>query len=367
LDASIPTLAEALQRAGYRTLGISENPFVGPHTGLTKGFEKFILRASDEEPPVPEHVAAFLDADKTKPFFCFINLLSCHQPYTNAGDCLGMYLSDPAYRDRCGYDFFTELAKEKLDETWLTHLGEHYDATVRHADQLTQAIVGVVEKRNLLDSTMLVVTSDHGENLGEHGLLEHQMCLYQTVVSIPLLVRFPEGREAGKTVKRPVQLVDIAPTVAEITQVPLRISNCQGASLLSPENGENRVVFLENYRHAAFGRCKDLQGIKLPPPEILNNPRVVACNRRLKSVVRTDLGLKLVVGTDGSRLGYDLTKDPEEKHSVADDPNFRRQFEDLEKAMQAATSRFVTRPDNDDDKAPVSKDTVELLKSIGYL
>jgi hypothetical protein len=93
----------------------------------------------------------------------------------------------------------------------------------------------------------------------------------------------------------------------------------------------------------------------------------VACNRRLKSVVRTDLGLKLVVGTDGSRLGYDLTKDPEEKHSVADDPNFRRQFEDLEKAMQAATSRFVTRPDNDDDKAPVSKDTVELLKSIGYL
>lgn len=372
LDVSIPTLGEALQRGGYRTFAISENFFVGSYTGLSRGFDVFVPREIYHAPstlsrddPVHGHLATFLDTDENKPFFCFINLMACHKPYNRSGDCFGMYLSDPAYRNRYDYNLWSKLAQKNLDREWLLHLNEHYDACVRHADQLVEAIMGVLKKHGLLDSTMIVVTSDHGENLGDHGLLGHDLCLYETLVSIPLLIRFPEGHRAGETVKRPVQLVDIPPTVEEMTHVPLLISNCPGDSLYSGMGAEDRPLFLEAYQNAFFGKLRKFPGAKLPPPQILNNPRILKYDRRLKSVVRTDLGLKLITGSDGSREVYDVAKDPDESQPVENVANYGPQIGELDSALQDAISRFCTKSVS--EKTQIKQETIHLMKAMGYL
>ena len=107
----------------------------------------------------------------------------------------------------------------KLSKRDLRILGELYDGEVEFADYCIGEITQRLEKLGIIDNTVLIVTSDHGENLGEHGLIDHLLSMHETTLRIPLVIRYPKRFKAGVRNTDLVSLIDIAPTILDVCNI----------------------------------------------------------------------------------------------------------------------------------------------------
>jgi arylsulfatase A-like enzyme len=262
VDARLPdarhSLAERLATRGYRSFAfVSSAPdgFVGAERGLAQGFEAFHhmphdrlrglgtswLRVAESlagrDPAggdaLVAHVADFLARPPAEPFFLFVHLYDAHsdfreQPY-EAPERLLRELTPPfAGRfppcDAAGRCATRRLeawnrsveAGEPLPETFaaaeITGLVARYDAGLRHLDELVGRLLAALERQRLLDPALVVVTADHGEEFLEHGRFLHAQLAHE-LLHVPLLVKLPEGRGAGRRIAEPVATTDVLPTL----------------------------------------------------------------------------------------------------------------------------------------------------------
>lgn len=213
------TLAQMLGEAGWQTAGFVSAFVLDSRWGIGRGFDHYFddfdLTAFDDanlgsvQRPGTETITAavrWLDerprpqaADK--PFF-WLHLFDPHDPYT----------PPEPYRSR--------------------YPGSPYDAEVAYTDSLIGGFIDALEQRALLDRSLLVLTADHGEGLGDHGETFHGYFVYESTVHVPLMLRFPGRTTAGTRIAAPVSHVDIAPTILDLTgqEIPPRL---QGRSLLT--------------------------------------------------------------------------------------------------------------------------------------
>jgi arylsulfatase A-like enzyme len=243
LDATHPTLAEALAAHGYVTGGFVGNLFYTHHeSGIERGFQvlrdfrrsrlqlifsttlgqtpfvdrilwgertpralveafrRFELRARTEPQSDRRRAAEIVDeflawqGSATRPFLAFLNLYDAHDPYD----------PPPGYR--------TTFAATPTRQ-------DNYDAGIRYMDDQLDRMLRVLRERGVLERTLVVVTSDHGEQWGEHDLVNHGNSLYLPAVHVPLVVRLPGGARAGERVAAPVSLTDLAATILDVTGV----------------------------------------------------------------------------------------------------------------------------------------------------
>lgn len=360
LEPEVPRLPGILRRHGYRTACLSENAFVAPYTGFKEGFEQF-----RNGPLTVEDLARQLRSFDGDPFFLFINLLGGHQPYCDAGPFTGMFLSDEAYRDKCAYDLYERLANNDMPAKWLKHLKEHYHAKLRHTDALAKQFAAELKKQGLWDGTVFMVTSDHGENLGDHGLLDHQLCLYETLIQVPLIIQFPDGFDPGSVDDRVVQLPDLFPTLLELAEIDAGGVAHQGESLLATPSGDEREVFCELYRNGIFSARETFPGFPEARSRTVNHPNVKRYDRRLTAITRG--GLKLIAGSDGSLELYDLRHDPDETHNLASDPARAGQLQSLELAMARRKNAYRAHHPPPEAINPPAEQSMGLLEALGYL
>ncbi len=196
LDASRhPTLATLLKARGYRTGGAVSAFVLRGATGLASSFEFYddqidapadasaagaVQRAG---PETMRRALAWLDGLKAGPFFLFVHLYEPHTPY------------DPP-------------------EPFRSSSASAYDGEIAFADSVVGTLVADLRRRGLYDGTLLVVLSDHGEGLGDHGEQEHGILLYREALQVPLVVKLPGSRRRGTRVAEPVGLLDVLPTLA---------------------------------------------------------------------------------------------------------------------------------------------------------
>lgn len=258
------TLATLLAGEGYRT-----GAFVGAFVldgrfGLGRGFEVYdddVVRdpgagtALEAERPgreVMDRALAWLGPEENrKPFFLWIHLYDAHAPYT-----------PPApWPDR--------------------HPGRPYDGEISAVDEQVGRLLQELERRGLADSTLVAVTADHGEGLGDHGEQTHGLLLYEPTLRVPLLLRGP-GLSAGTVVRTPVGLVDLAPTLAGLLGRSLPAPAGRpldgrdlSAALREGDEPAPADVYAETRYPAVFGwsplaalRRRDLKYIAAPRPEI---------------------------------------------------------------------------------------------------
>jgi arylsulfatase A-like enzyme len=121
------------------------------------------------------------------------------------------------------------------------HLEDLYDAEIRTLDDAIRDFVGDLGKEGLLDDTILVITADHGENLGDHGLLDHVFSLHRSICHVPLLIRFPPRFRAGARIDRLVRLEDVAPTLLDL------------CGLRAPEKMDGRSLLADGPPEVSFG------------------------------------------------------------------------------------------------------------------
>lgn len=249
LDAAKhPTLATLLKARGYRTGGAVSAFVLRGATGLAASFDFYddridapagasaagaVQRAG---PETMRRALAWLDSLAPGPFFLFVHLYEPHTPY------------DPP-------------------EPFRSRSASLYNGEIAFADSIVGTLVADLKRRALYDGTLLVVLSDHGEGLGDHGEKEHGILLYREALQIPLVVKLPGSRRRGTRVAEPVGLVDVLPTLAgELGLSPPPVLN--GIDLFaggSAPRAKERRIFSETMYpriHLGWSELRSLVGAR---------------------------------------------------------------------------------------------------------
>lgn len=219
------TLAEVLAAAGYATRGYVASGQMVRQFGLAQGFE--VYEELPEDMPFRSTVRrAFYHLDRepeSRPLFLFLHTYQVHHPYTP--DRASLVALDARY----GAGELPEYTPERLWELSqqggvgpdeLRRIVDAYDAEIRSMDEGLGELLDEMRQRGLYDDTILVFTSDHGEELGEHGYVGwHSHSLYDELLKIPLILRLPGGRHAGRTIEGAIRQIDIAPTILGLADI----------------------------------------------------------------------------------------------------------------------------------------------------
>jgi arylsulfatase A-like enzyme len=235
------TLAEALRDAGYRTVGYTANPWLGGDSNFKQGFDTWgeTWREVPEGSPDTgaslnnQRIERFLrwyagnEDARRQPFFLFANYFEAHLPYHPPEPERGRMLragADPARVERLSHlghpdEMAFILGRSDLTAGDVALLGDLYDGEVAYVDRRVGEVLDWLSETRLLDDTIVVVAADHGENLGEHGMLDHKMSVHATLLRVPLVLRWPRGIEAGRRIDAPVQLHDLFPTLLALARV----------------------------------------------------------------------------------------------------------------------------------------------------
>jgi len=230
LAASIHPLAELLADAGYDTAAVTEDGMVAAAVGFRRGFSYY--REFKDETPISTlgHVAegvtaalAWLGAHHDERFFLFLHTYQVHGPYTPPPE----FNLFKTYRGPDGAVRTIDATASEEDRNRLL-----YDGEIRYTDHELGRLLTGLDTLGLAESTIVIVTADHGEALSlTHGFLGHGWHVYEEVMHVPLMLRAPGLVPAGVRVPPPVSLVDVVPTVLALLGLPVP-SYVQGRSLL---------------------------------------------------------------------------------------------------------------------------------------
>jgi len=331
------TLAELLEARGYATGAFVAGPWLHHTFGLLQGFETrddavegFGGRPAEA---ISDAALAWLDGlPSDQPYFLFANYFDPHAPYEPRETWPDLpRASEPFAPD---YDALMRGTRE-LDADQRAILRDRYDAEIRGMDRQLGRLLDAVLSRPGGERTLVVVTADHGEALGEHGRFGHGFWLSEEQMRVPLLVRYPGDREAGTHSDVPIQLVDVLPLVARELgfSVPAEV---EGVSV-----GERSTVFAELYREQTtalrFGRSYD-RGLD----------------------VAIEWPYKLERSDHGEDGLYRLSGDDLEETAAEDGEAAAR----LRSALEA---HVAARPAASTVKTEVDPHTVEALRRLGYV
>lgn len=245
LPESIPTVTGALREGGYSTSGFASWLFLSERFGFGRGFDRYEVLKATRDPENPrlrispdagtlvELVSgSFVSEgtpglDKESPFFLFLHFFDPHLDYEPP--LADAQLFDPQIEntDLGSYVFLQDYVKgtnrnmEPIPADACEEVRALYDGEIRHTDRQLGILLAEMELAGLLENTIIVLTSDHGEEFFEHGSMEgHQWTLYDEVLHVPLIVVFPDGRDAGRRIDTLVQSIDLAPTMLDFAGVP---------------------------------------------------------------------------------------------------------------------------------------------------
>ncbi len=350
LSSSIPTLPEILKRYSYLTGGFSANPFVGGFKGLNRGFDVFFewrnfrsvyssnlwIRAFNKclqgvklpHLQIGKRLPAHRIVDRIiewiqevtlegSPFFVLANLMETHLPH-NPPLPLRRRLfnsSFPPSKFKEEKKFFEARIKhmvgvEKFQEEDWEILKELLDMEIAYVDRELRRMISFLKKYKLWDKTIFILCSDHGDNYGEHDLISHVFCLYDTLIKVPLILRFPEVFEGGKEISTQVQLHDLFPTILKLCGVPDESfpSYIHRPSFLELE--DERFTF-------AFSEMPDQREENLIKKILEYDPTFAIKELGTPATCIRTLQYKYIKYQSGKEEFYDLEKDPEETQDLS--------------------------------------------------
>ncbi len=392
LADDVPTIAEVLKRHGYRTAGFVNNSQVGELVGFDRGHDRFVevwkgietnslveravsglIRKTKEALGHRDMCAARTNREFTawsgngtgsqKPFYAFLHYIEPHNPLNPPEPYKGKHLKDAALRN-------IDMAKVKkaahnplicfvedlgLNSDEIAYLVALYDGEIEYTDSKIGEIISFLKDKGLYDDTMIIVTADHGEHFGEHGLWSHVASLYREVLKVPLIIKYPKGAGYTKEVNEYTQLVDIFPTAMEIAGISEKEEiKTSGVSLV--HNGRNRYheyVFAEwEGRVPSFIQNKALESRKSVDLERFKVQMSMIQDRRHKYVWKSD----------GVEELYDILSSKEELRPIESEKELADR---LRNELMNRKIKPETTVNNDQQK--LDREVEKNLKALGYL
>ena len=358
LGDAFTTLPELLHKHGYQTYMYSANPHINQSRNFSQGFDaaecpwekKYkrkalkifqqklnpLDRSTDEletinrfriigkKWPVPAQAFTasgelaqqatenwLAACTRKRPFFVFLNYMEAHQPYIPP-DLYRKKLMSPvqvaksygvcrSHLAKWSYTFgLKEYTKEEIELTKLT-----YDATLADLDNQLKEFLASLKVRGYMDNTMIIITSDHGEHLGEKHMLDHLFSVYEPLIRVPLIIYYPKLFSPGVD-DRPVMNFDLFPTILDSAGIKMpQDLRTKAVSLLQPK--DERIQVAERPARKAH----QYRIVQKDYPNFDPTP----WNRRLRAVYQGKY--KFIWTSDGQHELYDIKADPGEMKNLA--------------------------------------------------
>lgn len=357
------SLVDTLAQHGYLTAAFSENGYVSSHFGFANGFDRYsngrtLDRFEGDAKKTFEDATAWLaKLGSDSRFFLFVHTYEVHAPYVPRDEeALAASKRLTPNNDR----IFDESVltghndgTRRLNKTGLDRLRALYIGEIQYLDRLVGEFMQNLRALGIENDTLIILTSDHGEQFGEGGKVGHGHDLHNIVLHVPLGFRWP-GRFENAESQNPVQLVDVMPTVLELAGIaqPDRVDGQSLAMTLlaDPEASPERPVFTELISSSS---------------ECMIHTGASSC-RLGRFAVQTG-NFKLITSEIPRRKRlYDLIEDPEETRDVS------RQFPEEVAKHEALLARYLgssqSQPHTTDHDSPdLDSEMRERLKALGYI
>lgn len=216
MDRKLPTLANILKKHGYETVSFNGGAWIDSRFGLGKGFKIYEWGGRYFADNVPKSIE-WIKANKKSNFFLFLHAYDCHHPF-NAEKRFNIF--DEYSGDRETKELIAQFQSiDEIHSPEYQYIVSQYDAGIRRADYYLGQLFDFLEVENLMDKTVLVITSDHGEMLLErHGRWGHIYPLYEELIHVPLIIKIP-GRTGSRVQKQVPASVSILPTILDIAGI----------------------------------------------------------------------------------------------------------------------------------------------------
>ena len=359
LDGTYPTVAEVLARAGYATGGFVANyRYTGASTGLARGFSHYedypvdppealrmlaltrgVLRNGRLQEWLAQHrifeskyaaevnreFLEWVDRRTDRPFFGFINYVDAHSPYLPPAPYDTMF-NRGADRDRLSERYVAGVERTfgpgPIPGELLTEYVDGYDGSLRYQDAQIDSLLNALERRGRLTNTIVVLTADHGEHFGEHGLVQHGNSLFLPLLHVPLVVWSPGLVPGGLRIGAPTSLRNLAATILDLARVSDRAIPGQSlARLWGPDSLDVApdTLLSEVDWHPSLS--------KFPPSPLLEGS--------LRSLLVDSL--HYIRRSDGVEALYDLGRDFLEARNLAGVPQYRAALLEARRQLQAAS------------------------------
>lgn len=365
LRADLPTLAESLAAAGYRTMGVTGNfVHVARHTGMARGFEIWRRiseptedpsdtlwtqeRRGDREiklrapraPEVNRAVLGLLPAPDDRPLFLYVHYMDPHSSYRPAEPERSRFVRNPAVHAAAPpatSDYLTDLARGVVHASAAERrrLVDLYDAEIATVDAALEELVAALGARGYGDPLLVVVVADHGEEFGEHGSWFHGIQLHAESVAVPLVIWDSRGRPAAARRSDAVDLLDVPTTLLAAAGVP-RPDGMVGRDLRAPTLEERLLV------------------AELDPDPALKEQAF----EREQRVAVTGWPWKLIRTQSDRLLWYRLDEDPGERSVLS---------AGAPELVERAERNLAARPAPPGSVAPLDPEQADALRGLGYI
>jgi len=323
LSETPATLAGIFTNAGYQTFGTSMNGVVCVDNGLARGFEEFFeaFKLTSRRETTWEKAGfnnqafeRFLaGADRERPFFAFFNYIAPHLPYAPPQPPRSRYVGDSFAPEEVQAAMEVRMPDHymygRIDERGFDLLGRLYEAEINVVDSAVGNLMARLEQQGLLGNTAVVIVSDHGENLGDHGHFDHVFNVYNSLLRVPLIVMLPDGAGGGSVRRDTSQLIDLFPTLLSLCGIEYD-GRVDGRDLFAQGAESVDAWAMAEYYYPG-------QVLSVFDPEELtaNLTRFLPFMRRLRALQNGEV--KLIWGSDGTRELYLLDEDPQESTNLA--------------------------------------------------
>ncbi len=359
LASPFVTLPELLKKKGYISAA-----FVGSQLTTISNFQqRFQFYEEVNIYTTPQITKKAIDwlKEKSPPFFLYIHYFDCHVPYLPPSPYRNLFYQKDineemdAYMQYFGVDRDSALPyAQKLKAKGIDRLDfiiSQYDGQIRYVDDHIKMLLEELENLKLSENTLIILTSDHGEEFKDHGYFFHERVLYDELIHIPLIIRLPKILPQSKIIPNLVRHIDIMPTILDI----LKISSnnvMQGKSLLPLVREETTILsdaaFSEGYYNIGHLKLKGIRTDKWKFIEVHN----------------------VVTNTYTYEL-YDLENDPRELNNLVEEKPkevslFKEKLRDYTFSCQKIRGSILGE-DFIDKPVMLDEETKERLRSLGYI
>jgi arylsulfatase len=357
MPAEIQTLAEVLGQAGYRTVGIHDNPYLSRQFGYNRGFDIFIDDAAEYDSMTSETIVemAKIHIQGVKPFFIWIHFMDLHGPYM---------FPDRYFREVKLGKFFGRRVRKQLKKNFRNITGKPkkeeaarrlYRAALRWTDHKLGELLRFCRDEGLYEDSLVILSADHGEGLGEHGYFGHFSWLDNAVLGIPLMIRRP-GETDMREIPHPVSQLDIMPTALGLLGVRHQ-AGPGGVSLLPLLSGGSppqRPYIISECLHKGY-RCTPKQGL------------FYDFRTGYKKCALRGGDLKYVWdGEDDSEQVFDIAHDPGEQNPLAPLPAAAERMRQVRKE-HCSLLDAAEQGDGGTESGTVDDRVKERLRALGYM
>jgi len=341
------TLAEHLRNAGFATWGFVDGGNVRRDFGFAQGFDHYADEGVGIE-VLGKQARKWIEEHPVDRFFLFLHCYDIHTPYVSPDEYVALF-GDPehAYPMPLHADYFRQVESGEIvmSERDFVEVIARYDAGIRYTDDRIGAFLDWLGERGLLDDTLVVIVSDHGEEMREHGRFGHEQLYLDPNLRVPLVIRAPGARP--QVVGETVELVDVVPTILDLLGLPAS-RDAIGRSLAPVVRGADQI----DGARAAFAE--------------------IGAGRKSQRTLVDDRWQLLVDPRKKTRRLYDLVADPTASSDLAGShgevaDRLERELE--ERHGEARTLAAERSPKHERKRKPkrLRRDVQRELEALGYI